>query len=468
MVRRSILTALVLGVGIISVLVATAMQRERRFQSLVARGTDALGRHDPGAAIEALSGAIALKQDSMVAYLRRGEAYLLRAPNDVRSALRDFREAARLDPTAVRPLERLGDINTKLARYERAAEYYKTGLGLDVGAPRVMYKLALVKYQAGQTHEALTLVQQALALDARLAEAHYLRGLCLVAQKKRREAVAAFRRALALNARLVDARTQLALTARRLGRVREEVAQLEQLAEETQRSEISAALGRALTRMGRVDEAIQVLDDASARFPDSTELMAALGGAWLAKAEVTGEAAARTLALRWLGRAEHQERRVGRPTSDTLAALGRAWLVEGNARAAVDVLQQAVATPPVRATAFDDLGGAAERLGQWSLARTALERAHALDLTRRPDACAARAARLGEVCHRLEDHESAAAWFDEASRLRPEDSSLVVRVVEAHWTAGHRDEAVRALYAALAKQPQDAALRRLAARLGKG
>lgn len=465
MTRRSILTVFLLGVGVAAVLAATAIQRERTFQELLARGIEALRRNDRASAIEALSGAIALKRSSMVAYLRRGEAYMLGGPQDFSSALRDFREAARLDRGAVRPLERLGDISVKLGSYKRAADYYRTGLQLDEGAPRMTYKLALANYQAGRTGEALELAQRAVSLDPRLAEAHYLRGLCLVDQQKLREGAEAFRQALARDKRLVGARAQLVLTARALGQRRDEVTHLELLAEQTRQPEYAAALGRALVELGHVDRAIQVLGKASARFPVDTRLMTALGSAWLEKAAATKDRRARLQAIAWLERAEEEERRTAGATSDTLAALGRAWLLDDKPRQAVEVLQRAVATTPAGVTAFDDLGRAAQQLGDWSLARIALERAQALDLAARPDDRAARAARLADLSARLSDHEVAAAWLDEARQLRPDDMSLVARAVEAHWAAGHREEAVRMLYAALAKEPQDAALRRLVPRI---
>ena len=54
----------------------------------------------------------------MLAFLRRGEAY--RRRGDLTSALRDLRNASRLDPAATHPLEQLGDVNDALRRYKRA------------------------------------------------------------------------------------------------------------------------------------------------------------------------------------------------------------------------------------------------------------------------------------------------------------------------------------------------------------
>ena len=131
-------------------------------------------------AIEAFSGAIALKPDSMLAHLKRGETY--RRHGDLKAAFRDLRDASELDPSATRPLEQLGDVSLALNRPDRAAERYAAYVQLDDRSPRVLYKLALAQYRAGQPALALRSVRRALALDDGLADAHYLAGLCLAAQ----------------------------------------------------------------------------------------------------------------------------------------------------------------------------------------------------------------------------------------------------------------------------------------------
>ena len=74
-------------------------------------------------AIEAYSGAIALKRGSMLAYLKRGEAHQRRgeAPDALSAALRDLRSAAELAPSDTRTLEELGDVNFQLKRFANAA-----------------------------------------------------------------------------------------------------------------------------------------------------------------------------------------------------------------------------------------------------------------------------------------------------------------------------------------------------------
>src|SRR5262249_33296074 len=93
-----------------------AVREEREFRRLIAAGDTALAREQTYEAIEAFSGALALKHDSMLAYLKRGDSY--RRRGEFSSALRDLRKASALDPTSTRALELLGDVNVAMGRYE--------------------------------------------------------------------------------------------------------------------------------------------------------------------------------------------------------------------------------------------------------------------------------------------------------------------------------------------------------------
>src|SRR6478752_8852498 len=122
--------------------------RQRDYSALLTRGDNALRDDQTFGAIEAYSGAIALRPDSMLAYLRRGQTYQRRGDRgDLEAAARDFRTAATLDPTATRPLEALGDALYQLQRYERAEEAYERCLRLDDRSSRVSYRLALGRYR---------------------------------------------------------------------------------------------------------------------------------------------------------------------------------------------------------------------------------------------------------------------------------------------------------------------------------
>ena len=87
---------------------------------LLSRGDLALRDGQIFGAIEAFSGAIALRPESMLAHLRRGETY--RQRGDLDAAARDFRKAVALDPSATRPLEALGDVLYRRQRFKGAAD----------------------------------------------------------------------------------------------------------------------------------------------------------------------------------------------------------------------------------------------------------------------------------------------------------------------------------------------------------
>src|ERR1041385_1869739 len=97
-----------------------AVRQEREFLRLIAVGDAALARDQTYEAIEAFSGALALKRASMLASLKRGAS--CRGRGELSAALRDLRQASSLDATATRPLELPGGVNVPVRRHERAAE----------------------------------------------------------------------------------------------------------------------------------------------------------------------------------------------------------------------------------------------------------------------------------------------------------------------------------------------------------
>src|SRR5687768_17299818 len=111
---------LVVSVGLIALTVGIVIawytaRQDREFQRLIATGDAALAQDETYGAIEAFSGALALRSDSMLAYLKRGDAY--RRRGELNAALRDLRDAAALDPAAPRPVELLGDVNAAMGRH---------------------------------------------------------------------------------------------------------------------------------------------------------------------------------------------------------------------------------------------------------------------------------------------------------------------------------------------------------------
>src|SRR5438552_5331592 len=74
--KRGMLVAIA-GTGLLAsaVFAWSAVRQEREFRRLIAVGDAAITRDQTYEAIEAFSGALALKHDSMLAYLNRGDRY---------------------------------------------------------------------------------------------------------------------------------------------------------------------------------------------------------------------------------------------------------------------------------------------------------------------------------------------------------------------------------------------------------
>src|SRR4029453_19119708 len=108
MKRMFAAAVLLAGGAVVAALAYQAAARDRDYRAFLSQGAAALADDQTFGAIEAYSGAIALQPDSMLAHLRRGEAYQHR--NELEAATNDFRRAAGLDPSATRRLEALGAV----------------------------------------------------------------------------------------------------------------------------------------------------------------------------------------------------------------------------------------------------------------------------------------------------------------------------------------------------------------------
>src|SRR4051812_26100258 len=103
MQRAAAIAVLLALTAIFAAVAYQGVVREREYHELLRRGDAALGDDQTFDAIETFTNAIYLRPDSMLAYLRRGEAYQRRG--DLETAARDFQQAANLDGSATRPLE---------------------------------------------------------------------------------------------------------------------------------------------------------------------------------------------------------------------------------------------------------------------------------------------------------------------------------------------------------------------------
>ncbi len=370
--------SVVRAVGIISLLGASLLawievRQEREFRRLVRVGDAALAEGRTSEAIEAFSGAAALKADSMLPYLKRGDTYRRRHEWD--AAVRDLRRAATLDDSAPRAAELLGDVYLELGRYADATAQYQRYLSLDDRAPRVLYKLALARYRDGQVPVAEELLRRIVAQDDRMTEAHYLLGLALRDSGRSGEAIVSLDKAIALTPGFAPAREALADMASSDGGWRGGLEHLEALAAlEPARPERLVNVGLAYARAGRLDEAVLTLRRATERHPGSPVVYGALGRVWLAAAEDRHDRAALDHALTAFRTAAADVE----ASSEILALYGHALLVARDARAAEQVLRRATARLPVDPAAYRYLSEAAQRIGHADIARQAQQQYAAL------------------------------------------------------------------------------------------
>ena len=416
--KRSIFALAVLALALAGGVAAYQTVAQRNYSALLTRGDAALRDDQTFNAIEAYSGAIALRPGSMLAYLRRGQTYLRRADRgDLEAAARDFRTAAALDPTATHPLEALGDALFQSQLYGRAASAYERYARLDDRSARVTYKLALSRYRAREINDAIAALKDTLRLDDHHADAQYLLGLCLREQGHAADALKAFEKAVAMAPGLVPAREELADLYAALNRHTDELEQLQMIAG-LDRDHVArqVAIGLAHARAGHWDLAVLTLGGALERSPNEPEIYSALGKVWLERPRDD-----RT----FLNKArEALERVASSPsaTSDTLTLYGRALLQGGDVEGAEHALEQATRRFPVDPHAFMLFASTAEKQRHLESARRALIQYSGL--TSNDADFVQRATRIASLSLRLNDPDTAAHWIARGLENDPTNAAL--------------------------------------------
>jgi tetratricopeptide (TPR) repeat protein len=462
-VKRVLAGLFLLALSAAGVYGYTLSERERAYRQKIADGDAALAADRPAAAIEAFSGAIALKDDAMVGYLKRGQAY--RRRGELAAAIRDLRRASAIDPGATAPLEELGDafLADTPHKYSSAAERFQDYVRIDNRAPRVLYKLAYARYNDGHVGEAIDALQRAIAQDENFAEAYYLLGLCQRDAQHLTQARDALEKAIQLQpATMLHAREELADLYGEIGRTDGRLDQLGALSALDPGPTRDVTMGLAYAHAGQHERAAAILARAAERYPDYPYAYVALGRVWLEVAQARNDRIALSKALGAL------ENAVGTDdSSEALTLFGRALLMTSDAETAERMLESATHKPPVDPLAFYYLGDAAERLGHHAAARQALLDYEVL----RGDEPDARkrtvfATRLGDISVRMNDFAAAATYFLRAA-ADSTDPDLLARAADAQLRAGHADAARETVGRALEKDPTNplalAVQRRIAA-----
>jgi tetratricopeptide (TPR) repeat protein len=449
-VKRAIAALLLLALaGVGGALAYQAAVRERDYRALLGRGDAALRDEQTLGAIESYSGAIALRPDSILAHLRRGETY--RELGDFDEAARDFRTASDLDPSATRPLEALGDTLYRRRWFKHSVDVFEKRLKLDERSSEVTYKLALARYRDRNLEGALQALSQTLHLNDQLPDAHYLLGLCLREEGRASEAVNAFERAVALSPGLVPAREELADVYGALGRRPDQLEQLQVLALlDRTRVERQIAVSLAQAHAGHGELAVLTLSGALERTSDQGRIYGALGRVWLEMADSRDDALSKAL------EALERVASTADASSEVMTLYGRALVKANKPEAAEQALREATRRFPVEPGAFVAYADVAERQNHVDAARAALIDYDAL-VTGEVD-LASRAARIGRLSLWLNEPSAAVAWFHRASAASPGDVGLLASLAEAQLRAGDRAAAQRTIASGLEKDPKNAAL----------
>ena len=460
--KRVLAGLVLLGLSAAGVYGYTLSERERTYRRLIADGDAALALDNTSGAIEAFTGAITLKNDSMVGYLKRGQTY--RRRGEFVASIRDLRRASEIDPAATRPLEELGDayLADTPHRYSAAADRFEAYVKLDNRAPRVLYKLAFARYNDGHAVEAINALERAIALDERFAEAYYLLGLCQRDAQQLDAARISLERSIALQPALAHAREQLADLYGALGRADSRLMQLEALAVLEPGPSRAVTLGLAYARAGQTEHAVLTLGRAAERYPDHPYAYVALGRVWLEIAQARNDRVALSKAIGALEGAVGSD-----DSSEALTLFGRALLLASDEETAERTLQDATQKQPVEPLSFYYLSDAAERLGHYDVARRALLdyevlRGEDADTRRRT----AHATKLGDLSLRLNDPAGAATYFLRAAENS--DATLLARAADAQLRAGDTEAALATATKALEKDPRNALALSIERRITRG
>ena len=459
MKRVLVIVAVLAATAVGAALAYQAAARDRDYRVLLARGDTALRDDQTFGALEAYSGAIALRPDSMLAHLRRGETYQRRG--DLDRAVLDFRTAAASDPSAVRPLDELGDVFYQRQRFKNAADAYADCLRVDDRSASITYKLALARYREGDLDAALTAVRQTVHLNDRMPEAHYLLALCLREQGQMPAAQKALEQTIALAPGMIPAREELADLYAAIGRHADELEQLQVLAAlDRDHPQRQVAIGMAHARAGHDDLAVLTLGSALERTPDQPLIYGALGEVWL---DIARRDPKRPDALsKALDALERVASAPGAP-SGVLTSYGRALAQAGQMEAAERTLRQATERYPVEPMAYLLYATAAERQNHLEDARQALIAYGALV----PDdpEFVPRASRIATLSLRLNDVGTAIEWLQKTSAATPNDVPLLASLADAQIRYGDYAAAKVTVAKGLEKDPNNPALLALSRRL---
>jgi tetratricopeptide (TPR) repeat protein len=166
--RRCLLGLMVLPA---LVLLASPGCSPRNGEAVLEAGMARLQQGQFESAAQLLEKAVRRQPQSATAHCNLGIAYW--ELGEVTRALASLGRAAELARNDPRPLELLGQVFTRLERWEEARRTLADAQALDPGSARVMTSRAVVEFRAGEPAAAEALLSRALKMDPNYAPALY-------------------------------------------------------------------------------------------------------------------------------------------------------------------------------------------------------------------------------------------------------------------------------------------------------
>ncbi len=293
-------------------------------------------------------------------------------------ALAAYRKAIKLDPKFAPAHHNLGVALAEQKKLDEAIDAYRTAIKLDPKFAPAHHNLGIALHHEKKLDEAIAAFRTAIKLDSKNAWAHHSLGCSLATQGKLDDAIAAFRKAIDLDPKNVNAYRNLGLALKVQKKLDEAIDAYRKAIEPDQKDARGYfGLGKALEDQGKLDETIACFEKA---------------------VELDANWAVAHNALAWL-LTNCREVKLRDPQRGLVVA-----------RKAVDLA-------PYSAFAWQMLGWAHYRAGDWKASIETLEKSCALDNPKGGDAfqwffLAMAHWRLGDKDKAREFYDRAVQWTD--------------------------------------------------------
>lgn len=379
------------------------------------------------------------------------------ALRDYEKALLHYRKAAEQDPAVLRHRLAVADALNALHRFEEEVREYDACLRLGLDTPRIRINRGAALHRLGRVREAITGYDEVLRRTPENPRALNNKGAALLALGRREEAAECLSLALYFDPDFEDARRNLALAGRSTKTSQASPARLNEGVPRPEGwTEASLLLSLGLPREALLAwERTAASDDPRAWLGMSAALQALGHDAASERAierAVAGDDPAAFLARAWQlasSRRWAEADKVLVPLTGFRGSVARARLARarGDHRALVQALSAATRTSPEADLAWNALGAAELRLGNYRNALEGFGRALVVDR-----ASAAAVNNRGVALWRLGRFERAREAFERAVTLNPDEAGFWVNAGIARARGGAMRLAERAFETAAERE----------------